>query len=69
MKLTWKEEGLSNEVLVKKFGLSLGGVKGLKARLRQCDPSLYARAKKKDANISYLRVFTEFIRVLVHFEN
>lgn len=64
MKLTWKEEGLSNEVLVKKFGPSLGGVKGLKARLRQCDPSLYARAKKKDAHRGYLRVFNEFMRVL-----
>lgn len=37
----WKEEGLSNEALGKKFNLSPGGVKGLKSRLRKKDSSLY----------------------------
>lgn len=37
----WKEEGLSNEALGKKFNLSPGGVKGLKARLRKKNPNLY----------------------------
>lgn len=50
--MTWKEEGLSNEALAKKFGLSPGGVKGLKARLRQRDPSLYIRAKKEVAQVT-----------------
>ena len=41
----WKEEGLSDKQLQKRFGLSEGGVKGLKARLRAKDPSLYTGKK------------------------
>ncbi|MBA7496408.1 hypothetical protein ES702_07016 [subsurface metagenome] len=56
----WKEEGLSNKELQEKFDLSPGGVKGLKARLRKRDPSLYTgrqekidrKAKKKQINTS-----------------
>jgi hypothetical protein len=36
------QKGLSDQSLAKKYGLSIGGVKGLKARLRKKDPSLYA---------------------------
>ena len=43
----WKEEGQSNRELQEKFDLSPGGVKGLKARLRKKDPSLYAAPQKK----------------------
>ena len=37
----WREEGLSDKQLGQRFSLSLGGVKGLKQRLRAKDPSLY----------------------------
>lgn len=37
----WKEEGLTDKQLQERFGLSEGGVKGLKARLRAKDDSLY----------------------------
>lgn len=40
----WKK-GLSNEDLGKKYGLSLGGVKALKQRLRAKDSSLYAEKR------------------------
>jgi len=40
----WKE-GSSDKQLQKRFGLSEGGVKGLKARLRAKDPSLYTGKK------------------------
>lgn len=36
------QKGLGNEDLGKKYGLSLGGVKALKQRLRAKDSSLYA---------------------------
>ena len=37
------QKGLSDKTLASKYGLSIGGVKGLKARLRAKDPSLYTR--------------------------
>jgi len=37
----WKEEGLTDKDLRERFNLSEGGVKGLKARLRKKDSSLY----------------------------
>jgi transposase len=37
----WKEEGLTDKELMKRFNLSKGGVKGLKARLRKKNSSLY----------------------------
>lgn len=40
----WKEEGLTDQQLEKRFGLSEGGMRGLKARLRAKDPSLYKKA-------------------------
>jgi transposase len=44
----WKEEGLSDKQLQKRFGLSEGGMRGLKTRLRKKDPSLYkGQAKEK----------------------
>lgn len=44
----WKEEGLSDKQLQKRFGLSEGGIRGLKARLRAKDSALYTgRPKKK----------------------
>lgn len=43
----WKEEGLSDKQLQDRFGLSEGGVKGLKARLRAKDSSLYTGQPKK----------------------
>jgi len=43
----WKEEGLSDKELQERFNLSEGGVKGLKARLRKKDPSLYIKKKPK----------------------
>jgi hypothetical protein len=39
----WKVERLGNKELGEKFGLTPGGVKGLKARLRKKDPSLYGK--------------------------
>lgn len=39
------QRGLGNEDLGKKYGLSLGGVKALKQRLRAKDPSLYAEKR------------------------
>ena len=41
----WKRS-LTDQSLAKKYGLSIGGVKGLKARLRTKDPSLYTRPVK-----------------------
>lgn len=43
----WKEEGLSDKQLQDRFGLSEGGMRGLKARLRAKDPSLYSGKIKK----------------------
>lgn len=44
----WKEEGLSDKQLQKRFGLSEGGMRGLKARLRAKDSALYTgRSQKK----------------------
>lgn len=43
----WKEEQLTDRELQERFGLSEGGVKGLKARLRQKDSSLYTGSPKK----------------------
>lgn len=39
------QKGLGNEDLGKKYGLSLGGVKALKQRLRAKDPSLYVERR------------------------
>ena len=39
------QRGLSNEDLGKKYGLSLGGVKALKQRLRAKDSSLYTEKR------------------------
>jgi len=39
----WKRLGLGNEELARKFNLSIGGVKSLKARLRKKNPVLYVR--------------------------
>lgn len=41
----WKEEGLSDKQLQKRFGLSEGGMRGLKARLRAKDSALYTGKK------------------------
>ena len=43
----WKEEGLSDKQLQKRFGLSEGGMRGLKARLRAKDSALYTGKVKK----------------------
>lgn len=48
----WKEEGLTDKQLQEKFGLSPGGVKGLKARLRKKDPSLYQKSLIVNKTIS-----------------
>jgi len=51
----WKEEGLSDKQLQKRFGLSEGGMRGLKARLRAKDSALYTgRPKKKVKEVSQL---------------
>jgi len=42
------QKGLSNERLGEKYDLSLGGVKGLKARLRAKNPALYTREPSKE---------------------
>ena len=43
----WKQERLTDKQLQERFGLSEGGVKGLKARLRAKDNSLYTGKEKK----------------------
>ena len=49
----WKEEGLTDRQLQKRFGLSEGGVKGLKARLRAKDHSLYKKVPtSKDEKVT-----------------
>lgn len=52
----WKEEGLSDKQLQKRFGLSEGGMRGLKARLRAKDDSLYTGKLKKRARESSSQV-------------
>lgn len=39
----WKEEGLGNEALASRFGMTIGGVRSLKSRLRKKYPNLYSR--------------------------
>lgn len=49
----WKEEGLTDRELQERFGLSEGGVKGLKARLRAKDHSLYEKIPaSKDGKVT-----------------
>lgn len=43
----WKKLGMGNKELGEKFKMSIGGVKGLKHRLRQKDPSLYKTPPEK----------------------
>lgn len=45
-KNAWKKEGLSNKELGERFKLSIGGVKGLKQRLRAKDAFLYGKSTK-----------------------
>ena len=52
----WKEEGLSDKQLQDRFGLSEGGVKGLKARLRAKDSALYTGKVKKKIRESSSKV-------------
>ena len=42
----WRDEGLSDKQLQERFGLSSGGIKALKSRLRKKDPSLYQKKPK-----------------------
>lgn len=49
--IAWKEEGLSNKQLEEKFNLSPGGVKGLKARLRKRDSSLYTKQRPEESKV------------------
>jgi len=44
----WKERRLSTEELAVKYSMSPGGVKALKQRLRQKDPSLYEKGPAKE---------------------
>lgn len=49
----WKEEGLTDRQLQKRFGLSEGGMRGLKARLRAKDHSLYKKVPaSKDGKVT-----------------
>jgi len=52
----WKQEGLSDKQLQDRFGLSEGGVKGLKARLRAKDSALYTGKVKKKIRESSSKV-------------
>jgi len=44
----WKGKGLSTEDLAIKYGMTPGGVKALKQRLRAKDPSLYEKGPAKE---------------------
>ena len=44
----WKGKKLSTEELSVKYGMTPGGVKALKQRLRQKDPSLYEKGPAKE---------------------
>lgn len=52
----WKEEGLTDKQLQERFGLSEGGMRGLKARLRKKDSSLYREQPKKKIRESSAQV-------------
>lgn len=43
----WKSLGLGNRELADRFGITIGGVKSLKSRLRKKDPDLYDREDLK----------------------
>ena len=51
----WKEEGLWDKELQERFGLSPGGVKGLKARLRKKGQLLYGKRKGEEPDTKQRR--------------
>lgn len=50
------QRGLGNEDLGEKYGLSLGGVKALKQRLRAKDPSLYTEKRPELSKVEKERI-------------
>ncbi len=58
--IAWKEKKLSNKQLQEKFGLTPGGVKSFKTRLRKKDSSLYIKPPTSKPAIQQTNKLAEY---------
>jgi len=63
------ERGLGNEDLGKKYGLSIGGVKALKQRLRQKYPSLYQKKPASKPGIQQTSKLSKYKKVTYYLDS